>query len=155
MGLVDARVEFSSEYSKTRQDPAFYVSDGPVWVASVYLDNRLLDIYCIGEMRLQLPTEDYPVRYTSELFAVGIEDDSDLIRISEKYRNYDIWQNNAWFELFTPTNNEYLDDEIFFNVDEAVDRAYTLLGDSEFLSKFPSINPEYKYPDQWRKNEVQ
>jgi len=135
MGIVDARVEFSPDYQRSRQDPSFYTIDNPTWVADIHLDGRMLSVYCVGEMRIQFPYEDYPITNTSQLLESNINTDNDLFDLSDYFLDDDIWINNSWFELVTP-DRQHLD-EAFFTVDDAVNMAYNLLGDENFLKIHP------------------
>lgn len=151
--LVDARVEFCPEYSRDKFDACFYVTDGPQWVATVYLNNRMLDVIRYGEMEIRLPDDHRPIKYSEHLETIGIDTDLKLQEMSDKYRIHDIWVMNPWFELVTPDLENL--DAAFISLDDAVNEAYTLLNDEKFLEIHPCVNPDYKYKTEVEINEIQ
>lgn len=93
-----------------RTDPAFYVygNANHNYVASVsYKNNPRINIYCDGEMRINLwdsvearDRNEEPhvvVRYSDQLERAGITCDSELYQATERTE----WINNTWFDLYS------------------------------------------------------
>lgn len=105
------QVAYADFYSLSRQDAVWYTFDNDAqWVASVYKNNRSIEIMRCGFMRLWLPDEHDGtlIRYTDQLIENGITNDEELEMAGRGEYPLD-WQNNPWFELYDPIANEWLD----------------------------------------------
>jgi hypothetical protein len=130
------KIRYCDYYHPSSNDPAFYTWDSPEWIATVEFEDRLLEAWVVGEMRIQFPNEDI-VRYSDELSWAGIANDSDIETIKPEY-----WINNSWIELRT-YEGEWLEGVVFHSVKEAVEGMQALLADEEFLMENPCKNPDY------------
>lgn len=132
------KVRYCEDYNTSRLDPAFYTWDSPEWVATVEYEDRLLEAWVVGEMRIQLPNETI-IRYTDDLFHAGIDTDEKLSKL-----NSDSWINNSWIEL-RDYEGEWLGDvwsgHVYHDIFEAVENMRVLLIDPEFLEFYPCKNP--------------
>lgn len=137
------KVRYCEDYNTSRLDPAFYTWDTPEWVATVEYEDRLLEAWVVGEMRIQLPDETL-IRYTDDLFRAGIDTDEKLHALDDG--SYDIWINNSWIEL-RDYEGEWLGDvwsgHVYHDIFEAVENMKVLLIDPEFYSEYPCKNPNY------------
>lgn len=123
------QVAYADFYSPSRQDAAWYIFDNDAqWVASVYKNNRSIEIMRCGQMRLWLPDDDGGrlLRYTDNLIENGITNDEELEQAGRGEYPLD-WQNNPWFELYDPIEGEWLD-IIAHDVDEAIALSKEVLG---------------------------
>jgi len=150
-------VIYNNYFRLDRQDSAFYTWDGPEWVASVYWNNNSIEIWAVGEMKIQLPEDVLyePIRYTDKLLEFGIDNDADLYAMSTLYEKYDIWHNNSWFEFRTP-NGMWLDEGtltyVFHDVSEAVDNAYLILENPAYVKELEDVGFSLKaLEDPWRR----
>ena len=127
-------------------DSAFYV-DGFGVLASVSNGERRLGVFCVGEMRIlfpeggvENPTPDYQtLRCTADLLDVGIDTDSKLSDFTDYWRerDFDVWVNNSWFELFdldAEVSGEDIEGEVYHSIDEAVDACVQILNSPEETS---------------------
>ena len=134
------KVRYSDYYHPSRLDPAFYTWDTPEWVATVEYEDRLLEAWVVGEMRIQLDNDEI-IRYTDDLIRAGIDTDEKLFKL-----NSDSWINNSWIEL-RDYEGEWVGDvlsgHVYHDVFEAVENMKVLLIDPEFLSVSPCENPNY------------
>jgi GMP synthase-like glutamine amidotransferase len=82
-----------------RQDPAWFTSSSPTWVADVNHDGRTVNIYCVGQMRLAHLPSGSVLRNADDLAEFGITNDEELAKTDG---SPDLWEwiNNSWFELF-------------------------------------------------------
>ena len=123
---------YTSEYKKDRQDSAFYTWDGPEWVATAYFEDKALEVWTVGEMKILLPNDEGYIRYTDDLINYGITNDEQLQEFSDKYS--DSWIHNSWFEIRT-TKGEWIDDgflaHVYHSVEEAVDACLELMQNPE------------------------
>lgn len=137
---MSSTVKYCDYYDESRNDSAFYCWNAHEWVASVYIDDRCLEIWAVGNMRINLENGNV-IRYADDLRDNGILSDSDLEQISN-----DLWENNNWLEL-RDYEGEWIGDvwsgHIYHTVDEAVEAVKELLTNEEFLSEFPCKNPDY------------
>jgi hypothetical protein len=138
-------VRYCDYYEPTRNDPAFYTWDTPEWVATVMVDDRLLEAWVVGEMRINLPNEDI-IRYTDDLIHHEIDSDEKLHQLGNDDDSFDIWINNSWIEL-RDYEGQWIGDvwsgHVYHDVQEAVEAMEMLLKDSEFISEFPCKNPHF------------
>jgi len=122
------QVAYADFYSLSRQDAVWYTFDNDAqWVASVYKNNRSIEIMRCGFMRLWLPDEHDGtlIRYTDQLIENGITNDEELEMAGRGEYPLD-WQNNPWFELYDPIANEWLD-IITHDVNDAIRLAKEVL----------------------------
>ena len=133
------RTKYCHYYDPTRNDPAFYTWDTPEFVAAVEVDERGLEAWVVGEMRIDLPNEEI-VRYADDLENNQIYTDEQLFELSS-----DFWQNNSWIELRT-WEGEWVGDvfsgHIYHDIPEAVEAMKELLQNPEFLAEYPCIIQE-------------
>ena len=133
-------VRYCEYYDESRNDPAFYTWDTPEWVCTVEVKDRLLEVWSVGEMRINLPNDSI-VRYADDLFSAGIETDEDLYEIDEA-----CWVNNSWLEI-RDYEGQWIGDvfsgHIFHDVNEAISGCAALLEEEEFLAEYPCLNPDY------------
>lgn len=138
-------VRYCDYYDPSRNDPAFYTWDSPEWVATVEVDDRSLEAWVVGEMRIQLPNEEI-IRYADDLPWAGLVNDKDLYALSDKDDSFDVWINNSWIEL-RDYEGQWIGDvwsgHIYHDVQEAVEAMKALLTDPEFLAELPCKNPDY------------
>ena len=134
------KVRYSDYYHPSRLDPAFYTWDTPEWVATVEYEDRLLEAWVVGQMRIQLDNDEI-IRYTDDLIRAGIDTDEKLFKL-----NSDSWINNSWIEL-RDYEGEWVGDvlsgHVYHDIFEAVENMRVLLIDEEFLSFSPCKNPNY------------
>jgi hypothetical protein len=133
-------VTYCDNYDISRQDPAFYTEPyGSTWVATVKVKDRMLEVWCAGDMYIY-SEDDSTIRYTSDLLERNITNDSEL----EAFKCE--WWNNSWFE-FKDSKGEWISDvflgTVHHSVFEAVQNAEALLVDEEFLAEYPCLNPDY------------
>lgn len=131
---------YCDNYDVFRQDSAFYTDPyGPTYVASVKIKDRLLEVWCVGEMYIY-SEDDSTIRYTSDLLTRGVTTDAEL----EAFKGE--WWNNSWFEL-RDYEGEWiggvLSGHVYHTVFEAVANAEKLLLDPEFLAEYPCVNPNF------------
>jgi hypothetical protein len=120
-----------------RQDPAFYVGlVEPVATITSADRTRSIAVRCVGDMRVILwksadcDTDDEEnivteIFETDDLIWAGITDDEKLAAAEDRME----WENNAWFELFDSAGNGAEFDDVYHEVDEAIQAAIdTLLG---------------------------
>lgn len=138
-------VRYCDYYDTSRNDPSFYTWDSPEWVATVEIEDRLLEAWVVGEMRINLPNDEI-IRYADDLFNNGITTDEQLNNLTENDDAFDIWQNNSWIEL-RDYEGEWIGDvwsgHIYHDIPEAVEAMEMLLQEPEFISEFPCKNPDY------------
>ena len=138
-------VRYCDYYDDSRNDPAFYTWNSPEWVATVEIGDRSLELWTVGEMRINLPNEDI-IRYADDLFHAGIDPDEKLHQLGNDDDSYDIWINNSWLEL-RDYEGEWIGDiwsgHVYHDVLEGIDACVTLLTDPDFLSEYPCKNPNY------------
>jgi len=123
------QIAYADFYSPDRQDAVWYTFDNDAqWVASVYKNNRSVEIMRVGEMRLWLPSESDAtlLRYTDNLIENGITDDTELEMAGRGEFPLD-WDNNPWFELYDPIADEWLD-VVAHDVNDAIEFAKEVLG---------------------------
>ena len=139
------KIKYCDYYDETRNDPSFYTWDSPEWVATVEVEDRLLEAWVVGEMRINLPNDEI-VRYADDLFNNGITTDEQLNSLTEDDGAFDIWQNNSWIEL-RDYEGEWIGDvwsgHIYHDITEATQAMIALLNEPEFISEFPCKNPDY------------
>jgi len=70
--------------------------------------------------------KDHYLRTTQDLAEHGIIDDETLEAFTAKGDEVFHWRMNSWFEIWDDKNQEYLDGEIWHELDEAVERAIHL-----------------------------
>ena len=137
------KIRYCDYYDPSRNDPAFYTWDTPEWVATVEFEDRLLEAWVVGEMRI-ITQDDQILRYTDDLIHYGIDSDEKLQALDDG--SWDIWQNNSWIELRT-YEGEWIGDvwsgHVYHDVQEAVQAMQALLTDPEFLTEYPCKNPDY------------
>jgi hypothetical protein len=131
---------YCDNYNISRQDSAFYTEPyGSTWVATVKVKDRMLEVWCVGDMYIY-SEDDSTIRYTSDLLERGITNDAEL----ESFRGE--WWNNSWFE-FRDYEGEWISDvfagTVYHSVFEAVANAEKFLLDPEFLAEYPCLNPDY------------
>lgn len=139
-----ADITYYDVYNPEQLDSAFYVDGTSDVLASVSNGERRIGVCCVGEMRIlfpeggvENPTADYRVlRYTSDLIEVGIDTDSKLSDFTDYWRerDFDVWVNNSWFELFDLDAEEYIDDTVCHSIEEAVDACVQILNSPEETS---------------------
>lgn len=133
-------IKYCDYYDSTRNDPAFYTWDSPEWVATVKVEDRLLEAWVVGEMRIYLENENI-IRYSDDLFSNSIDTDEKLFNLSS-----DLWHNNSWIEL-RDYEGEWIGDvfsgHIYHDIPEAVEAMEMLLKEPEFLAEYPCKNPNY------------
>jgi len=114
-------ISYTSLYAEDRQDAAFY-ADSPMqtWIATVEYGDDKLEVWRVGEMKIYLPDNEYPIRYTDELFDNGITNDTILNDTNLE------WDMNPWFELYHPVSQEWTS-VIAHEVYDAVYRAGQML----------------------------
>ena len=95
-------VVYTNLYAEDRQDAAFY-ADSPMqtWVATVEYGDDKLEVWRVGEMKIYLPENEYPIRYTDQLFENGIINDTIMNDTNLE------WEMNPWFELYHPVTQEW------------------------------------------------
>jgi hypothetical protein len=132
-----------------QQDSAFYTMGDTTNIAVVKHKGRKLFIDCLGEMYLTIPDvpehldmgdpevyrqdwEERIVRYTSDLFELGIDTDEKLNKLNERFtaKGYEIWHNNSWFEVYSDEDDFGYD--VFHELKEAVDFAIRTIKDDEY-----------------------
>lgn len=141
-----ADITYYDAYHPEQLDSAFYV-DGFGVLASVSNGERRLGVFCVGEMRIlfpeggvENPTPDYrTLRCTADLLEVGIDTDSKLSDFTDYWRerDFDVWVNNSWFELFdldAEVSGEDIEGEVYHSIDEAVDACVQILTSPEETS---------------------
>lgn len=136
-------VTYCDYYDDSRCDPAFYTWDSPEWVATVRVDDKSLELWTVGEMRINMPNEDI-LRYADDLLHAGITTDEHLYALDDIYG--DVWINNSWFEL-RDYEGQWIGDvwsgHVYHHVTEGVQACFALLKDEEFLSEYPCKNPDF------------
>lgn len=136
-------VRYCDYYDPTRNDSAFYTWDSPEWVATVEVEDRLLEAWVVGEMRI-IMSDDSIIRYADDLFHAGITSDEQLQALDDG--SWDIWQNNSWIEL-RDYEGEWIGDvwsgHVYHDIPEAVEAMKILLKEPEFLSEFPCKNSDF------------
>jgi hypothetical protein len=139
-----------------QQDAAFYTVTGIDEIASVDYKNRTLSIVATGEMYLTIPDvpehldmsddevynqdwEETVVRYTSDLFKLGIDTDEKLRELDERFskKGYQIWHMNPWFELFSPTHEDF-GWEVYDDPKEAIKAAVKFIQEDEYWDNLHS-----------------
>lgn len=119
--MSDFQIQYTMLYSEDRQDAAFY-ADSPMqtWIATVEYGDDKLEVWRIGEMKIYHPNDEYPIRYTDQLFDAGITND-------ELLSNPELeWDMNPWFELFHPVSQEWTS-VVAHDVRDAVEYASQML----------------------------
>lgn len=115
------------KYDKSlRQESAFYQADDNP--QNVWDGNNRFYVERVGIMKIAYTDpEGYQtyLRTTEDLENIGILTDADLARYTEKGEEVFSWINNSWFEIWDAEDEEYLD-EVYHELDEAVDRAQHL-----------------------------
>lgn len=138
-------ITYCDYHDSSRNDPAFYTWDSPEWVATVRVDDKLLEAWVVGEMRINLLNDEI-VRYADDLFNNGITTDEQLNSLTEDDGAFDIWQNNSWIEL-RDYEGEWIGDvwsgHIYHDITEATQAMISLLNNPEFVSEFPCKNPDF------------
>ena len=139
-----ADITYYDVYNPEQSDSALYVDGASNVLASVSNGERRLGVFCVGEMRIlfpeggvENPTPDYRVlRYTSDLFEVGIDTDSKLSDFTDYWleRDFEVWVNNSWFELFDLDAEEYIEDTVYHSIEQAVDACVQILNTPEETS---------------------
>lgn len=102
------------KHSAEHLDPAWYVGEG--YLGEVVNGDKTIIVGCYGEMRIQVPDNDEPIKSTERLIKYGVTNDKELSDLCDKFVDDDIWQNNAWFEVYEENDSE---GEIFYDLDEA------------------------------------
>ena len=102
------------KHSAEHLDPAWYVGEG--YLGEVVNGDKRIIVGCYGVMRIQVPDNDEPIRSTERLIKYGVTNDKELSDLNDKFADDDIWQNNAWFEVYEEGDSE---GEIFHDLDEA------------------------------------
>ena len=133
-------VRYCDYYQENRNDPSFYTWDTPEWVASVFVEDKVLELWTVGEMRINLPNDEI-IRYADDLNHNEIYSDADLENIPGE-----CWINNSWLEL-RDFDGQWIGDvlsgHIYHDIKEGVEACEELLKNSEFLSEYPCKNPAY------------
>jgi hypothetical protein len=141
----DVKVTYHQTVYEDKQLPEFYV-DGTssTDVATLEYKGRTLHLARNGEMYISIPAEDLDnpgqwvehdiniCRYTDELerFAKTDSELLDLLHLWSVEREYEIYHNNPWWELYNEDNfpDGIVCDEDFF---EAIDNAIDLIKNDE------------------------
>jgi hypothetical protein len=123
-----------------KQDSAFYVGfSGPVAVVTDTTTSHVINVECVGEMRVILwQSEDCDpveanivaeIRTADDLERAGITSDEKLAEYEDRLE----WENNSWFELFDSNDGGFHDfTEVYHTLDDAILAAVdTLLAASE------------------------
>lgn len=135
-------VRYCDYYDPSRNDPAFYTWDSPEWVATVQIEDKCLEAWVVGEMRIHLNNEETIIRYTDDLFHADIDTDEKLQAIDDG--SFDTWINNSWIEL-RDYEGEWIGDvwsgHVYHDVSDAVEAMKALLTDPEFLAEYPCKSP--------------
>jgi hypothetical protein len=134
------KVRYCKDYNQSRLDPAFYTDINPEWLATVEYEDRWLEAWVVGDMRIQLDNENL-IRYATDLLRFGIDTDEKLHKLDT-----DSWINNSWIEL-RDYEGEWISDvflgTVYHDIFEAVENMKVLLIDSEFLAEHPCKNTDY------------
>ena len=141
----DVKITYHETVYEDKQLPEFYV-DGTssTDVATLEYKGRTLHLARNGEMYISIPAEDLDnpgtwvehdiniCRYTDELerFAKTDTELLDLLHLWSVEREYEIYHNNPWWELYNEDNfpDGIVCDEDFF---EAIDNAIDLIKNDE------------------------
>jgi len=118
---------FTKPDNSLRQESAFYHSDQDPM--SVWDGNERFYVERVGEMLIVYTDpegEEHYLRTTADLEELGIDTDEKLAEYTDKGEEVFCWRNNSWFEIWDDTKQEYLEGEIWHELDEAVDRAIHL-----------------------------
>lgn len=134
-------IRYNQGYQRECSDPAFYTWDSPEWVATYEFEGRALEIWTVGEMRINLPNGNI-IRYASDLHENGIHTNEDLYNLTKDDDSFDVWVNNSWLEL-RDFDGEWIGDvwsgHVYHDVEEALDACAELLQDEKFLAEFPCL----------------
>ena len=137
-------IRYCMYYHPARKDPAFYCWNHDEYVATLQTDERWIEVWAVGEMRINMPNGDV-IRYTDDLYNAEIYSDFQLHNLDKNDDTFDIWENNNWFELRT-YDGEWIGDvfsgHVYHDVEEALDACAELLQNEEFLAEYPCEYPE-------------
>ena len=134
----DVTIEYAYVCPENQQDSAFHTMSADFeGLATLTYRTRVVYVCRAGEMRIEVPQFDADgewshsdtIRYTDDLESIGIDTDEKLAELSEKYQDYDIWQNNSWFEVYS---DDYPDGEIYHEFNEAIKGALEFIKDDEY-----------------------
>lgn len=118
---------FTTPDKSLRQESAFYHADQDP--QSVWDGNERFYVERVGEMLIIYTDPEGEVHYlrtTRDLEEVGIDTDEKLAEFTDKGEEVFCWRNNSWFEIWDDNKQEYLEGEIWHELDEAVERAIHL-----------------------------
>lgn len=136
-------IRYCDYYDRERSDPAFYTWNESEWVATHEFEGRAIEVWCVGEMRINLPNGNV-IRYADDLRDNGINSNEDLYNLTKDDDAFDIWENNSWLEI-RDYEGEWIGDffsgHIYHDVEEALDACAELLQDPEFLAEYPCLIP--------------
>jgi hypothetical protein len=125
---MSIQVTYSTLYQEDQQSACFYTDHLDVqWIATIEKDDKCVEVWRVGEMRLWLPDDDGGtlIRYSDQLVENGITTDDELEMAGRGANPLD-WQNNPWFELYDPMAQEWLS-VVTHDVYDAVYQAGQLL----------------------------
>jgi len=139
----DVTITYSEVVPEDRQQAEFYVHSGDMeTIALLEYKDRVLHVARNGEMYLSIPAEDLETgewvehevnicRYTDDLerFAETDEDLYALIHLWSVEREYEIYHNNPWWEVW---NDDVLPEgEVLDSFYQAIDWAVKFIRDDE------------------------
>lgn len=138
----DVTITYEYVVPENQQDSAFHTfgPDFNVLATLTYKDRTLL-MGVNGEMRLEVPLFDADgewcgsetIRYCDQLADIGINTDNELYKFTNEYQDYDVWQNNSWFEVWSPDNYN-IDWAVYHEFYEAIDDAVEMIKDDSYWS---------------------
>lgn len=138
-------VAYCDYYNESCNDPAFYTWNQPEWVCTVYVEDKCLELWTVGDMRINMPNGDV-IRYADDLFYAGIDTDEKLHKISDEDEAFEYWINNSWLEI-RDYEGQWIGDtwsgHIWHDVREGIEGCIALLTEPEFLAEYPCKNPNY------------
>jgi hypothetical protein len=132
----DITVEYLITPEPNQTDSAFYCwQHGWETLVTVTAGEREFAIGVNGEMRIEAPQFDEngewshsdTWRYSDDLTSNGIDTDEKLYEFSNKYSEYDIWQNNNWFEFYEVDGEDSW--EVCDTLEEAIEAVKAILAD--------------------------
>lgn len=144
---------YNELYTHEKNDSAFYTTDAPNWVATAYFEDKALEVWTAGEMKILLPNDGGYIRYFDELEEIGITNDKELQEFSDKY--LDSWIHNSWFEIRTP-KGEWLDEGflayVYHDVQEAVSACLAIMQNPEEyeVTDIDMSHDDDPWNDKWK-----
>ena len=137
--MNEVKVTYNVHTDKDQQDPAFYCWGDQQVIAEVKKGERILEIWAVGEMRLNIPYENSEgtwdevnydiVRYTEDLEGYA-KTDQQLLDLGKKWldRGLDIWVNNNWFEVVEIIDGVAEDGwDVHHSLSDAIEHAVSIL----------------------------